>query len=178
MAVANRDLFLGFLRIGLMGFGGVAAIARHMIVEKLRWLDEREYAVLLGLGQALPGANVTNLAIILGMRNGGTLGVLSALGGLLVAPILILVGLATFYAHTTQYPVVSSALAAMASVAGGVMVGTGLKMVIRAKMDWRGGLIALTGFVAIVLAQFSMIYVLLILLPVSVLLFLVTGGRT
>ena len=49
------ELFLSYVKIGLLGFGGVAAWARHVIVEDRRWLTEREYAEILGLGQVLPG---------------------------------------------------------------------------------------------------------------------------
>ena len=62
------ELFLGYLKIGLLGFGGVAAWARHVIVEERRWLTEREYAEVLGLGQVLPGPNVGNAAVMIGRR--------------------------------------------------------------------------------------------------------------
>lgn len=42
-----RALFLSFLKIGLMGFGGVAAIARHVLVVERGWVNDEEYARLL-----------------------------------------------------------------------------------------------------------------------------------
>ena len=56
------DLFTGFLKIGLMGFGGVGPVARHIIVAERNWLDDRGYAELMGICQALPGANTPGSA--------------------------------------------------------------------------------------------------------------------
>jgi chromate transporter len=56
--VTLKELFFGFLKIGLLGFGGVAPWARRIVVEKLGWLTEheQEYISILGVGQVLPGA--------------------------------------------------------------------------------------------------------------------------
>ena len=67
-------LFLTFARIGICGFGGVGPWARRIIVEDCGWLDEREYAEVLGLCQVLPGPNVGNVAVCIGDRFHGALG--------------------------------------------------------------------------------------------------------
>ena len=74
--VSLLELFSGFARIGLMGFGGVAPVARHVIVEERKWLDDRDYAAVLGVGQILPGANVLNGAGMTGAIPGSSLGIL------------------------------------------------------------------------------------------------------
>ena len=68
------NLFTGFLKIGLMGFGGVGPVARHIIVAERNWLDDRGYAELIGICQALPGANTVNAAVMLGDRFRGGIG--------------------------------------------------------------------------------------------------------
>ena len=55
-AVSKRELFFGFLKIGLLGFGGIAPWARHVIVEERQWVTDKEFAAILGVGQILPGA--------------------------------------------------------------------------------------------------------------------------
>src|SRR5690606_32371899 len=62
----RRDLFFGFAKMGLSGFGGVLAFARQIMVEERRWLDDREFAEMLALGQVLPGPNVVNLSMFVG----------------------------------------------------------------------------------------------------------------
>ena len=72
------QIFLTYLGIGLVGFGGVNAWARRMLVEKKRWLTDQDYAEVLGLGQALPGPNALNVAIFLGERWRGAAGALAS----------------------------------------------------------------------------------------------------
>ena len=169
MTISKRDLFFGFLKIGMMGFGGVALVARHVIVNDRRWMDDREYAALFGFGQILPGANVTNMSVILGMRHGGILGVAAATGGLLAVPLAIIVVLATAYTQVASYPEVSHAIAAMASVSGGLLIGTGLRSARKAKFNKIGIAFAGLAFAAVVLLHVPMVWVLATLLPLSVL---------
>ena len=60
------ELFMGFLLIGVCGFGGVLPWARRMIVEQRRWMTGAEFTDMLGLCQFLPGGNIMNVTIALG----------------------------------------------------------------------------------------------------------------
>ena len=71
---SRADLFLTYGKIGLIGFGGINAWARRVLVEEKRWLTEQEYAETLGLGQVLPGPNALNAAIMVGDRFHGAVG--------------------------------------------------------------------------------------------------------
>jgi chromate transporter len=122
-------LFLGFLKIGLMGFGGVASVARHVLVEERRWLSEREYAELIGLGQVLPGANTVNAAVMIGDRFAGMPGSLAALLGLMAMPLVVVTALALVYAGlAAAHPDLVVAVAGAAAAAAGLVIGTALKM--------------------------------------------------
>ncbi len=122
-------LFLGFLKIGLMGFGGVASVARHVLVEERRWLAERDYAELIGLGQVLPGANTVNAAVMIGDRFAGWPGSLAALTGLMAMPLVIVTALAAVYAGlAAAHPDVVAAVGGAAAAAAGLVIGTALKM--------------------------------------------------
>lgn len=178
MTISKRELFLGFLKIGMMGFGGVALVARHVIVEDRRWMDDRDYAALLGFGQILPGANVTNMAVLLGSRNAGIMGVIAAVGGLLAVPLLILLVLASAYEQAAANPVVSHAITAMASVSGGLLIGTGFKSARKARLDKTGFGFLIVGFIAVVGLHISMVWVLLALLPPSILIALSKRGQS
>ena len=84
------ELFKGFATIGVLGFGGVAVMARHVIVEQYQWLTEKEYATILGMGQILPGAQVVNASVVIGDRFQGpkALYLTSALGNRGPRPVL------------------------------------------------------------------------------------------
>jgi chromate transporter len=126
--VNRRELFLGFLKIGLIGFGGTAPAAHHVIVEDRTWLSEREYASLLGIGQILPGANTVNVAVMIGDRFQGLSGACVSVIGLLAMPLVILVILASLYQHFATAPGVGAAITGTAAAAAGLVVGTALKM--------------------------------------------------
>jgi chromate transporter len=122
-----REIFAGFFKIGVLGFGGVNALARRVIVEERRWMSERDYAELLGLGQVIPGPNIGNTTIMIGRRFGGLPGALSAAAGLYSAPLTIILLLATFYAEFGQEPLVISVIRGVALAAAGMILGNVLR---------------------------------------------------
>ena len=170
LAISRRALFLAFLEIGLCGFGGVAPWARYVIVEKRRWLSERDYAELIGIGSILPGANTVNLAVLFGDRACGLTGSLCALAGLLLMPIAILVVLATLYDRFADLPDVRHALAGAAAATAGLVIGTAAKMVRNLKPDWVGALSGLMIFIAIALLHLPLLLSLAVTVPLSLLL--------
>lgn len=122
------QIFLTYLRIGLIGFGGVNAWARRTLVEEKRWLTDQDYAEVLGLGQALPGPNALNVAIFLGERWRGALGAVAAPLGLFGGPLCVLLGLAIAHDRWGDLPLVKAVLAGTAAAASGMVIGTALKM--------------------------------------------------
>ncbi|WP_206239959.1 chromate transporter [Novosphingobium terrae] len=147
-----QTLFFSFLKIGLMGFGGVAAIARHVLVVERRWVNDEEYGRLLGLCQALPGANTVNAAVMLGDRYRGPLGALICVIGIMAAPLTILVAAATAYDRVANHPLAQLALTGAAVSAAGLILGTSAKLLVRARpspMAWAcaiAALVAVAGF--------------------------------
>ena len=90
-SISLFELFKGFATIGLLGFGGVAVMARHVIVEKYQWLSEKEYATILGMGQVLPGANVVNASVVIGDRFQGPKGSIVCVLGIMVLGSLVVI---------------------------------------------------------------------------------------
>ena len=166
--VTRTDLFLAFLKIGLLGFGGVAPWARYVIVEERRWLTEAEYAALLGFGQILPGPNVMNAAVMIGDRFQGATGAFLAITGMMAMPLAILMGLAQVYASFSGEPLVQAAVAGSASAAAGLVIGTALKMAHRLKPTRTALAFGLLAFAGIALLGFPLILVLAVLGPLSV----------
>ncbi|MBB5447589.1 chromate transporter [Paraburkholderia sp. WSM4177] len=87
-----REIFGGFLGLGLISFGGALPLARRALVEQRRWLTSDEFTDLLGLCQFLPGGNVINLSVAIGMRFRGVPGALAGLLGLIAGPSLAVIG--------------------------------------------------------------------------------------
>lgn len=122
------ELFTVFTRMALMGFGGVLPIAQHMLVERKRWLTNEQFIEMLSISQVLPGPNVVNLALMVGDRWFGWRGALAALGGMLLAPLAIVIALAALYANYAAQPAVAGALRGMGAVAAGLVVAMAARL--------------------------------------------------
>src|SRR5678815_2836775 len=96
-----------FLKLGFTAFGGPAAHIAMMedeVVRRRQWLSRQEFLDLLGATQLIPGPNSTELAIHIGHRRAGWLGLLTA-GICFILPASILVTLiAWFYAEFGKLP--------------------------------------------------------------------------
>ena len=164
------ELFRGFATIGMLGFGGVATVSRHVIVEQYRWLSEKEYATVLGVGQVLPGANTVNAAVIIGDRFQGPKGSLVSVLGLMVLPILIVMALAALYNRFADVPAVNIALTAAGASAAGMVIGTGLKMLSKIRPGLAGWIIVLLAVAIIIGLHWPLVRVVLLMVPVALVL--------
>jgi len=65
------DLFLSFLRLGLVSFGGPGMVAyiKRLAVARRRWLSEQEFQEGVALCQAVPGATAMQCAAYVGLRS-------------------------------------------------------------------------------------------------------------
>jgi chromate transporter len=161
-------LFLSFLGVGLLGFGGVLPLARRMIVERRRWLSPADFTDLLSLCQFLPGANITNLSIALGSRWYGPLGSVTALTGLLAAPIAIVIALGAVYLRWRGEPPVAHAFAGLSAAASGLVLATAIRIAGPIRGRPRALLIAALAMVALALLRLPLLWVLLLLVPSSI----------
>lgn len=161
-------LFLGFLKIGLLGFGGVAAWAYRVIVLERRWLSDAEYAALLGTSQVLPGANTLNAAVMIGDRFRGPSGAVVAVLGLMTMPLAIVVAIGTVFEQIRAVPDVRAAIDGVAMAAAGVVVGMALRMARRLRLDWAAVLFGGAIFVAVGIFQVSLVRAVLVLGSLSI----------
>jgi len=122
------ELFHVFTVTALQGFGGVLPVAQRMLVDTHRWLSAQEFVELLALAQVLPGPNIVNLALIYGDRCFGWRGALAAAGGLLLAPLAVVLVLTIAVGQLSGNAQVVGALRGMGVVAAGLVAGTGLRM--------------------------------------------------
>ena len=133
-----RELFVAFNRLALQGFGGVLPVAQHELIERRQWLTREQFVETLAVSQVLPGPNVVNLALIIGDRAFGWRGAVAALGGLLLAPLVIVLALAVVYDRFEHLPAVTGALRGMGAVAAGLIFATGLKLLVTLRRNALG----------------------------------------
>lgn len=123
-----KQLFIGFSKIGLSGFGGVLPWARRTLVEQDKILTSEEFSAILGICQIVPGPNIVNVAVCVGSRFAGALGAFAAVLGLTLGPILIVLMLAVLYQHYSYLDTVKGLLKGISAVGVGLIASTGFKM--------------------------------------------------
>lgn len=167
--VTLGHLFRGFCLIGLSGFGGVLPWARRYIVERYRWLPPAEFAALLGLCQIMPGPNVMNLAVCLGARFQGWRGAIVAPLGMMLAPLLIVLGLGLAYLHYGELAAVRAMLRGISAVGAGLILAAGLSMLFEYRRQALAVVLAAMSFAAIGWLRLPMLPVVALLLPGGIL---------
>lgn len=162
------DLFLGWGKVGLMGFGGVTPWAHRMVVEERGWLDAREYSALLGICQILPGPNTPNLCVVLGQRYHGLAGAFVSVLGLMAVPLLAVLAIGAAYDYLSGASIVRIAVGGAASAAAGLVFAAGVKMARGARLDPLQIGICAAVFVAVGLFRLPLLWAVAVFGPLSV----------
>jgi chromate transporter len=166
-------LFLGFAGIGLSSFGGgLTAWVRREVVQRRGWLDDQQFLSGYALSQLVPGATNVNLAVFIGTQLRGVRGALVCFFGLTTPPLIIAIILSTIYFSLRGVPggaSVSIALSGMGAVAIGLNLGTGIRLARHGIGRVVPALIAATVALSVGVAGFSLLRVLAVMIPVSLL---------
>jgi chromate transporter len=174
-------LFISFVSIGMMSFGGgLAAWTRREVVQKRGWMDDQQFLSGYALSQLVPGATNVNLAVFIGTQMRGSTGAVACFCGLTALPLTIVLALGALYLRSqghTGGAWISGALGGMGAVAIGLNLGTGVRL---ARSNIRGLIpIAVTAVVTVAIGVlgFSLVHVLLVMMPASLALAWATRPR-
>lgn len=102
-----RALAMLFLKLGFTAFGGPAAHIAMMhdeVVKRRRWMTDEEFLDLLGATNLIPGPNSTEMAIHIGYRRLGWLGLLTSGLCFIVPAMLMVLGFAWAYVRFGARP--------------------------------------------------------------------------
>jgi chromate transporter len=166
--VSPFALFLTFSRITLSSFGGALFWARRTLVDRQRWLTDREFIELLTLGQILPGANVLNLAVMVGYRFAGWTGAAAAVAGFVGGPCLVVISMGVLYQQYGALPQVQRALAGMSIVAAALLFATVIKLAMALPRRWRPWLFGIIAFSGVGVMRWPLLWVMGVLAPLAV----------
>ena len=98
-------LFTTFFKIGLFSFGGGFAmipLIQREVIEKRRWIDEKDFLDMLVLAQSTPGPIAVNTAVFVGYKTAGTLGAIMATLGTVMPSFIVILVLALFFAEVRE----------------------------------------------------------------------------
>ena len=123
-------LFTAFFTISLCGFGGGLIWARRIAVERRRWISEEEFADIVSLCQVMPGPNIVGIAVCVGAKLRGLGGAFAAVSGFVLIPGAIGFTLGTLFIRHAHLTVVQNILGGISAAAAGLLMATGIRMLI------------------------------------------------
>ena len=169
-AVPLRALFKGFLVISLCGVGGGSGIvwARRVAVDNRHWIDDAEFADIISLCQIMPGPNIVGIAVCVGAKMRGAIGSAAALSGFLLMPWTVGLSLGLLYLKYAHLAVLRHILAGMAAASAGLLVATGLRLLMPHRRRPVALLVASLAFALIVFVRLPLLAVLICLAPLSI----------
>lgn len=148
------DLFLTFLKIGTVSFGGGYGMISVLTDEILAhgWLGEMEILNFIAVAESTPGPIAINMATFIGYKLGGFFGALIATTGVVLPAFVIILLVAAFVKGLFKYAGVQGVLDGIRPVIIGLILTTGLTTLITCVLgiktvydtvvfDWRALLI-------------------------------------
>ncbi|ALC88795.1 chromate transporter [Bacillus sp. FJAT-18017] len=115
----QKDLFMAFFRVGMLGYGGGPSsipLVQKEVVGRYKWMDGDEFGDVLALANALPGPIATKLAGYIGYRVAGLPGMINAVMATILPTIFLMILLLTGLNAFKDQPWVSGAASAVVPV--------------------------------------------------------------
>ena len=163
------QLFLIFARIGLTSFGGgLSGWMLREFVQRRRLMSEEDFLNGLSIAQALPGVNVTNMAIWIGYKLAGRSGAIASWLGIVVPAAVVIVGISTIFAALSRFPLTHVALSGAAAAAIGLSLSMGLTAARRVPRRAFPLAVMAATFVAVAVLQLPLIWTVLVAGSLSV----------
>lgn len=160
------QLFLSTLYISTFTFGGGFVIITFMkkkFVDELHWIDEDEMLDLTAIAQSSPGAIAVNAAILVGWKTVGLAGMIVAVIGTIIPPMVILTIISFFYTAFATNTYIALLLKGMQAGVAAVILDVVCSLggnVIKQK-NWIHYLILLAAFTATFIWNINVIYIIL-----------------
>lgn len=158
------ELFLVFLKIGAVAFGGGYAIISLIREECLLqgWLTEEELLNFIAIAESTPGPIAVNMATFVGSSQGGMAGAFLASLAIVIPAFVIILLIATVFTQLIKYEGVRAILDGIRPAIVALILGTAVTMLLsigfgisgigsKFAIDWR----SLVIFAAVALSSFA-----------------------
>lgn len=124
------ELFLTFLKIGAVAFGGGYAMISFIRDEVLAhgWLTEGELLNIIAVAESTPGPIAVNMATFVGATQGGPLGSALATLGVVLPAFLIMLLIAAVLKNFLEYQGVKAVMRCVRPCAIALILGTSLTL--------------------------------------------------
>jgi chromate transporter len=134
-------IYRSFAWVGAVLFGGGYAmlpLLEREVVERRRWCTLAEMSELYALAQVIPGVIAVNTALLVGHRYRGAAGAAVAALGMVSAPIVVILAVASAFAWVSEWRLLARLFEGLRPAVAGLLLATALRMVGRGKRWERG----------------------------------------
>ena len=172
-------ILAAFLWLGGTSFGGGTAgwLYRELVLRR-RWIDDREFLAMLGIGQIMPGSNGIKMTVLIGQHLRGACGAAVALLGLLAIPFAVVLAIGTLYAGLGGQSHVHAMLDGVAAAVIGLTFATGLRSLTEGAPGAASVAIAAITVLCVGVLRWPILPVIAVLAPISVALALRQARRS
>lgn len=156
------QLFLSFLQIGALSFGGGYAsmpLIEAQIVTSHGWLTMTEFSNLVTIAEMTPGPIAVNAATFVGTKVAGVLGALVATAGCILPACVLVMLIARLYLKYRNLTVLQSVLGSLRPAVVAMIASAGLTILMNA--FWGGRTVVLANTNYVMVAIFVLSFVLL-----------------
>ena len=125
-------LFLAFLKIGAVSFGGGYGMISLIRDDCLSngWLTEEELLNFIAVAESTPGPIAVNMASFVGASQGGILGALLATLGVVLPSFLIILLIASVFTHLFKYAGVKAVIGGIKPTIVALISATAITMLL------------------------------------------------
>ena len=127
------ELFIGFLKVGCFAFGGAygAIPLIRDVVLSYGWLDDEMLTCMIAVSESTPGPIMVNMATYVGSSQAGFPGALAATLAVVIPSFIIILLVTVLLKAMLKNPFVQAVLRGLKPCMIGIILATGVFMLIR-----------------------------------------------
>lgn len=144
------SIFFIFFRVGLFTLGGglaMAAVMRHELVQKRKWIADKEFTSEMSIATIIPGAIAVNLSYLQGKKLKGILGAFVAVAGTILPSVIIILIIRQFAMQYFDLPIVARFFKGCSIGVAGLLIYTGFTFSRRQLKSWRSFFVCGVGLI-------------------------------
>ena len=127
-------LFSCMFYISTFTFGGgfvIATFVKKKFSDELGWIDESEMLDLIALAQSAPGAIAVNVAILVGWKVFGIVGMIASVLGTILPPMIILTAVSFIYNLIADNMYVAMVLKGMQAGVAAIIISVSIDLAVK-----------------------------------------------
>ncbi|MBQ7364474.1 MAG: chromate transporter [Clostridia bacterium] len=124
------ELFLTFLKIGAVSFGGgygMISLIREEVISH-GWLTEESFLNMVAVAESTPGPLAVNMATFVGSTQGGFVGSLVATVGVVLPSFAVILVISILLKNILKYRAVEATLSGIRPAVIGLILGTSVTL--------------------------------------------------